>query len=326
MSHFIARRQLLAIAGLALGSAGLPALAQDGWPNKPIRIVLPFSAGGPADLVSRLVAQALSKQFNQSVVVDNKPGAGGIIGSDAVAKSPADGYTLLVAGNGLIANALLRSKMPHAESDLVPVVGTHTAPSVIVTSPTNGVTNLKELQAYAKRKGSLNFGTAGVGSTGHFVAEMVRAELGVPITVVHYKSGSETVNAMMGGQIDLASEAPVGVKAYITSGKVRALGATGDKRSPHVPEVPTTAEQGYPNIRIQHWGGLFAPKGTPAAIMDRVARALQSSLQSDAEVRAKFEATGNEPAAGTRAEFERTIQLEKVRIGKIVADSKMTLD
>lgn len=326
MSSSINRRHVLSLALLSLGVPSGPALAQDAWPSKPIRIVLPFSAGGPADVVSRLVAQGLGKQLNQSVIIDNKAGAGGIIGSDTVAKSAPDGYTLLIAGNGLVANALLRSKMPYAETDLVPVVGTHTTPSIIVTFATSGVTSLKELQAYGKRKGGLNFGTAGVGSTGHFVAEMVRAELDVPVTVVHYKSGSETVNAMIGGQIDLASEAPVGVKPYITGGKLSALGATGDKRSPQLPDVPTTTEQGFAGIRIQHWGGLFAPRGTPPAILDRIAKALQTSLQSDPEMRAKFEATGNEPAAGTRTEFEKVMQAEKVRLGKIVADSRMTLD
>ena len=137
-----------------------------------------------------------------------------------------------MAGNGAIANALLRKRMPYADEDLVPVVGTHTSPSVIVVSATSAVTSVGQLRAHAKRDGSLNFGTAGVGSTGHFVAEMVQAALGIPVTVVHYKSGSETINALMGGQIDVAPEAPVGVKGYATGGRLRALAVTGVKRSP----------------------------------------------------------------------------------------------
>lgn len=323
---FLTRRNLLSLSLVAMATASAPTLAQDAWPSKPIRLVLPFSAGGPADIVTRLIAQALNKQLGQPIIVDNKPGAGGLIGSDVVAKSPPDGYTLLIAGNGAIANSLLRSKMPYADGDLVPVVTTHTAPSVMVTSVASGFSNLKELQAYAKRKGSLNFGTAGAGSTGHFVAEMVRSELRVPVTVVHYKSGSETVNAIMGGQIDLASEAPVGVRAYVTGGKLRALAVTGDKRAALMPDVPTTVEQGFAGISIQHWGGIYAPRGTPPAILDRVVKALQTAAQTDPELRAKFEATGNELLIGTRQEFDQFTVSEKKRLGKLMAVSKMTID
>lgn len=326
MTHSISRRNFLWLTMSTVASASTPAMAQDIWPSRPIRLILPFSAGGPADIVTRLVAQALGKQLGQSVIVENKPGAGGIIGSDAVAKSAADGYTLLVAGNGAIANALLRPKMPYADTDLVPVVTTHTSPSVMVTSVSSGFGNLKELQAYGKRKGNLTFGTAGVGSTGHFVAEMVHAELGVPVTVVHYKSGAETVNAIMGGQIDLASEAPAGVRAYVSGGKLRALGVTSAKRSHLLVDVPTTVEQGFPEISIQHWGGIYAPKGTPPAILDRVAKALQTAAQTDPELRTKFETTGNDLLVGTRAEFEQFTVSEKKRLGKLVADSKMSID
>ena len=326
MTYSISRRHILSLTLLTLAAASAPVLAQAIWPSKPIRLVLPFAAGGPADIVTRLIAQALNKQLGQSVIVDNKPGAGGIIGSDAVAKSAPDGYTLLIAGNGAIANALLRAKMPYADADLVPVVTTHTSPSVMVTSVSSRFGNLTELQAYGKRKGGLTFGTAGAGSTGHFVAEMVHAELGVPVTLVHYKSGSETVNAIMSGQIDLASEAPVGVRAYLGSGKLRALGVTGDKRSALLANVPTTVEQGFPGIRIQHWGGIYAPKGTPPAVMDRVASALLTAAQTDPELRTRFETTGNELLVGTRAEFEQFTVSEKKRLGKLVADSKMSVD
>jgi tripartite-type tricarboxylate transporter receptor subunit TctC len=322
----ITRRHILSLTLFTLAVAGTPAMAQDAWPTRPIRLVLPFSAGGPADTVSRLIAQALNKQLGQVVIVDNKPGAGGIIGSDAVAKSAPDGYTLLIAGNGAIANPLLRTKMPYADADLVPVVTTHTSPSVMVTSVSSGFSNLKELQAYGKRKGGLMFGTAGAGSTGHFIGEMVRSVLGVPVTLVHYKSGSETVNALIGGQIDLASEAPAGVRAYISGGKLRALGVTGDKRTPLLADVPTTAEQGFSGIRIQHWGGIYAPKGTPPAILDRIAKALATAAQSDPDMRARYEATGNELLVGTRTDFEQFAQAEKKRLGKIVVDSKMSLD
>ena len=304
----------------------MPALAQGTWPDKPIRLVLPFSAGGPGDITARLIAQGLGKQLNQSVIVDNKPGAGGIIGSDFVAKSAPDGYTLLIAGNGAVANALLRTKMPYADSDLVPVVEGNTAPSVMVASASAGFRDLKELQAYGKRKGVITFGTAGAGSTGHFVGEMVGAALGVPVTIVHYKSGSETVNAIVGGQIDMASEAPVGVMGYVKGGKLWAVAVTDDKRTAVLADVPTTTEQGFPAIQMQHWGGLFAPRGTPPAVLDRIAAALDTAFKTDGAMRAQFEANGSRVGGGTRAEFAQVIAREKQRLGKIVSDARMSLD
>jgi tripartite-type tricarboxylate transporter receptor subunit TctC len=323
------RRTLLLVgwAGLTvLAAAGAPALAQGTWPDKPIRLVLPFSAGGPGDITARLIAQGLGKQLNQSVIVDNKPGAGGLIGSDFVAKSAPDGYTILIAGNGAVANALLRTKMPYADSDLVPVVEGNTAPSVMVASASAGFRDLKELQAYGKRKGVITFGTAGAGSTGHFVGEMVGAALGVPVTIVHYKSGSETVNAIVGGQIDMASEAPVGVMGYVKGAKLRAVAVTDDKRTAVLPDVKTTTEQGFPTIQMQHWGGLFAPKGTPPAVLDRIAAALDTAFKTDAAMRAQFEANGSQVGGGTRAEFAQVIAREKQRLGKIVSDARMSLD
>ncbi|MDF3831557.1 tripartite tricarboxylate transporter substrate binding protein [Cupriavidus basilensis] len=315
----------LAVAATVIVPGQVPA-APAPWPGKPVRLVVPFSAGGPGDTVARLIAQALAKQFGQSVIVDNKPGAGGLIGSEYVAKSQADGYTLLVAGNGAIANGLLRTKMPYAEDDLVPVAITNSAPSVLITAPTAPFTDLKSLQAYGKAKGRVTFGTAGAGSTGHFVAEMVGKTLGVPVTVIHYKSGGESLSAVIGGQIDLASEAPVGVMGYVRGGRVRALAVTEDKRSISLPEVLTTTEQGFGGIRMRHWGGIYAPKGTPAPVIQRIATATHAALQNDGELRMQLEKNGYQPESGTPADFARFIESEKTRLSKIVRDSHMTLD
>lgn len=324
ITHPIDRRLALSF----LCASTLPGFAQSGWPDKPIHLVLPFSAGGPGDITTRQIAQAVSLQLKQPVIVDNKPGAGGIIGSDFVAKSPADGYTLLIAGNGAIANALLRPKMPYAETDLVPVVGTNSTPSVIVINPSSSIKNLKDLHLYAKtHPGGITFGTAGAGSTGHFVAEMLKSALGVPVTVVHYKSGSESVAGIIGGQIDLASESPVAVQGYLRSGRLRGLAVANDKRLASLPDVATTAEQGFAAIIMQHWGGIFAPRGTPPAVLDRIAAAWNAGYQADPRLRAEFEANGSyQTGGGTRAEFEQFLRSEKPRLGKIVADSKMTLE
>ncbi|MGO4330224.1 tripartite tricarboxylate transporter substrate binding protein [Cupriavidus sp. 2TAF22] len=328
MKHSTDRRAAMtrAAACLALALAGLPAFAQPRWPARPIRLVLPFAAGGPGDITTRMIARALGAQLGQSVIVDNKPGAGGIIGTEFVAKSAPDGYTLLIAGNGAVANALLRPKMPYADSDLVPVVSTNAAPSVMVAGSAAPFSDLKSLRAYGKARGGITFGTAGAGSTGHFVAEMVQAALGVPVTLVHYKSGSETLNAVIGGQIDLASEAPVGVMGFVRGGKLRALAVADDQRAPSLPDVPTTVEQGFAGIRMEHWGGIYAPRGTPGPVLDRIAQATQAAFQGDAALRAQFETYGYRPVAGTRVEFTRFIQQEKARLGKIVHDAQMRID
>ncbi|CAN5339558.1 tripartite tricarboxylate transporter substrate binding protein [soil metagenome] len=322
---------LLQRRALMLGAAAwavLPtgARAQADWPERPIRLVLPFSAGGPGDTNVRAMAQAMSRLLGQPIMVDNRPGAGGIIGSDMVAKSAPDGYTLLSAGNGAIANPLLRVKMPYADSDLVPVVATSTAPSVIVTSATSTVKSLKDLQAYGKSKGVITFGTAGPGSTGHFVAEMVQEALGVPVTVVHYKSGSQTTTALIGGEVDIASEAPIGVAGYVRGGKLRALALTARERSGPLQDVETTVEQGFPTVQMQHWGGIYAPKGTPPAILDRIAGAAQRAYASDPDLIAVMERGGAQPMRGARPDFERFVRSEKERLAKLVADSGMKLE
>jgi tripartite-type tricarboxylate transporter receptor subunit TctC len=322
----LARRQFLQAAAMA----ALPALSGAAWaqayPARPVRLLCGFPGGSSQDIVARIVGQWLSERFGAPVIVDNRPGAGGMTGSGIVARSAPDGYTLLIAGNGAIANALLHANMPYADADLVPVVATNSAPSVLVTGAANPIHDLRELQAWAKTRNGLNFGDAGAGSTGHFVAEMLATALGVPVTVVHYKSGSETINAILGGQIDLASEAPVGVLAFVRSGKVRALAVADDKRLALLPAVRTTAEQGFASVQMQHWGGIYAPKGTPPAILDRIADAMRRAFSEDAALRAQFEAIGYRTLGGTRAEFERFIGGEKQRLGKLVKDARMTAD
>lgn len=321
------RRRFLSSAAITaiLGPLASSVHAQAPWPDKDLKFVLPFAAGGSADLTARLYAAALAKQLNRNVIVENRPGAGGLIGSDLVAKSPADGTTLLVAGNGYVTLPLLRQKMPYAEGDLVPVSTMNTTPSVLMSNAP-GVKSLKDLQALGRAKGGLNFGTAGLGSTGHFVAEMLRDALGVNATIVHYKSGSEVVNALIGGQIDAAAEAAVAARTYVASGKVAGLGVTADTRSALLPEVPTTVEQGFGSIRMQHWGGLFAPRGTPPAVIDRLHAALQAAMRDDATLRGQLASNGYEALLGSRADFERRLQDERQRLAKIVADSKMSLD
>lgn len=318
------RRLILASCASALAAAAATAAAQT-WPEKDLRMVLPFSAGGSADITTRIFAAGLARQLGRQVMVDNRPGAGGLLGSDLVAKSPADGYTILVAGNGFVTLPLLRARMPYAEGDLIPVTAINTTPSVLLAGAA-GPKSLKELQALGRSRNNLNFGTAGVGSTGHFVAEMVRDALGIPVTVVHYKSAAEVTTALIGGQIDAASEAAVAAHNYVRSGKLNALGVTAEARSGLLPAVPTTAEQGFDGIQIQHWGGLFVPRGTPPAVIDRLHAAAQAAMRDDGTLRSQFASAGYEPLLGSRADFENRLAAERQKLARIVADSKMRQD
>jgi tripartite-type tricarboxylate transporter receptor subunit TctC len=299
--------------------------AQDAWPSKPVRLVMPFSPGGPGDANARTFAEGLRKILGQVVIVDNKPGAGGLIGADFVAKSAPDGYTFLQAGNGAITASLLHSKMPYADADLVPVARTHGTPSILVANVKSGLKDLGDLQAYARKNKGITFADAGSGSTGHFVAYMTQDALDVAVTVVHYKGGSESVNAVIGSHVDVASEAALAVLSHIKAGRLVALAVASDRRSAVLPDVPTTAEQGFPAIQMQHWGGYFAPRGTPTAILDRMNAAIDATAKLT-EVRAKSEAFGYEYTSGTRADFESFISSERQRLQKIVVKQKMAAD
>jgi tripartite-type tricarboxylate transporter receptor subunit TctC len=286
---------------------------------------MPFSPGGPGDVNARTFAEGLRKILGQAMIVDNRPGAGGIIGADFVAKSAPDGYTFLLAGNGAITASLLHSKMPYADADLVPIARTQTTPSILVANAKSGLKTLGDLQAYARKNKGITFADAGSGSTGHFVAYMTQDALSVDVMIVHYKGGSDSVNAVVGSQVDVASEAALAVLSHIRSGRLVALAVASDRRSPVLPDVPTTTEQGFSAIQMQHWGGYFAARGTATAILDRMSIAIDATAKLP-EVRARSEAAGYEYVSGTRADFESFIALERQRLQKIVVKQKMTAD
>ncbi len=310
---------LAVLAGLAA-----PAQAADAWPNHIIKFVVPFTAGGANDLVARAAADAVGKRLGQTVVIENRPGAGGVIGADYVAKSKPDGYTFLVGAVGTVTNSLIRTKMPYAPDDLVPVSLIAVSPSVIVASPSLPVNNLKELIEYSKKQNGANFATAGSGSTPHFVEEMLK-EKGAVLTPVPYKSGSESITAVIGGQVAATSEASVVVLPQIKAGKLKALGATWDKRMSAAPNIPTTAEQGMPEVRIGHWAGLFAPKGTDPAILKRLNAEMTAAMQTQ-ETRDRLLPNGIEPAGGSQESFVAFIKSERERLGRIAKNANMTAD
>jgi tripartite-type tricarboxylate transporter receptor subunit TctC len=320
------RRLAVSVVALAALLATTAALG-DTWPDRPIRFVVPFSAGGANDLIARAAAEGVSKRLGQPVIIENKPGAGTIVGADYVARSKPDGYTFLIGSAGVVTNSLINEKMPYADSDLLPVGMIAVAPSVIVVNPSVPASNIREFIAWAKTKGDVgvDFATAGSGSTPHFVEEMLKDATGVKLVVVPYKSGSESVNAVIGGSVAATSEASIVVLPQIRAGRLKAIATTYGKRISAYPSISTAAEQGYPGVLIGHWAGLLAPKGTPTAIIDKMNAALQETLRSK-ETRDQLLPAGIEPEPGSVADFVAFIASERERLGKVAARAHMHME
>ncbi|MEZ2296414.1 Bug family tripartite tricarboxylate transporter substrate binding protein [Variovorax sp. RCC_210] len=321
------RLSTLTCATVAALACALPAgaLAQ-GWPTKPIRLVVPFSAGGANDLMARAAAEGASRQLGQPVVIDNKPGAGAILGADVVAKSAPDGYTFLVSAAGVVSNSMIKKNMPYKDDALVPVAMIALAPSVVVVPANAPYKDLKEFIAASKKSGSgFHWATAGTGSTPHFVEGLLETKYGGKLDVVPYKSGSESITAVLGNQVEATSEASIVVLPYLKSGKLKALAGTWSQRISAYPELPTAAEEGFPEIRIAHWAGVHAPRGTPDAILDKMAAAIDAAMKSP-ETAKRLKDMGIEPIGGTRASFTKFVDEERARLGGVVKATGMKED
>ncbi|WP_245845172.1 Bug family tripartite tricarboxylate transporter substrate binding protein [Noviherbaspirillum humi] len=317
------RKTAFAPALMALGAA-LPLQAVAAWPEKPVQMVVPFGPGGANDLMARVAATGLSKRLGQPVIIENKPGAGAIVGAEYVAKSKPDGYTFLIGAAGVVTNSMLRAKMPYADSDLVPVGMIAVAPSVIVVNSDFPASNLKELIAQAKSRGKegLTFATAGSGSTPHFVEEMLKEATAIPFVLVPFKSGQEGVNSVIGHNVDVTSEASIVVLPQVKAGRLKALATTYHKRISAYDQLPTAAEQGFPGVSIGHWAGVFAPKGTPQEVIDRMSRELQEVMKSKEAVD-QLVPSGIEPAPGTTADFTAFLNKERTRLGALAKKANM---
>ncbi len=318
------RRSILA-AGAAAALAGwLPVAAQaQGWPAKPVRFVVPFAAGGANDLMARAAAEGASKVLGQPVVIDNRPGAGGSLGADIVAKSAPDGYTFLISAAGVISNSMIKKSLPFKDEDLVPVAMIGLAPSVVVVPKSAPYENLRDFVEASKKGVGFNFATAGTGSTPHFVAEMLNVKYGAKLQPVPYKSGSESTTAVLGGQVEGTSEASIIALPHIRGdGKFKPLATTWTRRISAYPELSTAVEQGFADLQIAHWAGLHAPRGTPEDILDKVAAAVDKAMREPATV-AKLKGLGIEPIGGTRAEFVKFVDAERRRLGEIVKAAHM---
>ena len=320
--HFARLRRLALGLLAALASAGASAQS---WPARSIHFVVPFSAGGANDLLGRAAAEGAAKALGQTIIIDNRPGAGTVLGTDLVAKAAPDGYTFLVSSAGVLSNGMIRKSVPYKPDDLVPVAMIGLAPSVIVVPPSSPYSNLKEFVAASNQGAGLHFSTAGTGSTPHFVEGLLATKYGAKLDTVPYKSGAESVAAVLGGQIDATSEASIVVIPYLKSGKLKALATTWTTRISAYPQLATATEEGFPEIRIAHWAGVHAPRGTPAAILDKMAAAVDAAMKDPATAK-RLRDMGIEPIGGSRASFEKFIDEERARLGGVVKATGMSED
>lgn len=306
--------------------AAMGAAAQ-GWPTKPVKLIVSYPPGGTVDAVARVIAPRLSERLHQPVVIDNRAGAGGAIGGDAVAKSPADGYTLLLDASNHAQNPALRSKMPFDTlRDLAPVSLLVKVPNVLVVTPSTPYRSVKDLLAQAKAKpGEINFASSGNGSAQHLAGELFQAMGGVRMTHVAYKGGGPALTDVMAGQVPVFFASLASSLPYIQAEKLRAIAVTGKSRSPVLPQLPTVAESGLQGYEVYEWNAILAPRGTPTPVVERLATELAAVLQ-EPEVKSRLQAMGAEVIGAGPAELERFRRAEIEKWTKLAKDNRISLD
>jgi len=314
----------LALAAVLL--AALPALAQD-WPNKPVKMIVPFPPGGGTDTVARPLAAKLSTILGQQVVIDNRGGAGGTIGAAVVAKSPPDGYTvLLYSVHGAVAAAAYKNLSYDLERDLVPVTTAAIFPDVLVAANRVPAKTLPELIAFAKANpGKINCGSAGNGTSRHLSCEMFAAAAGFKATHVPYKGTGPATAALVAGEIDYIFEALGSAAGQIRGGTVRPIVVTSAKRSPSFPEIPTAMESGMPGFEVTSWYGLWVPAGTPKPIIDKLRSAVVKAFE-DPDLKETWFKLGAEPGGSTPEAFRDLIARDIAKWGKVVRESNITIE
>ena len=323
------RRTLLAAFAASLAAALAPAaVGQPAFPTKPIRIVVPFPPGGTTDILARAAAQKMTEAWKEQAVVDNRPGAGGNIGAELVARSPADGYTLLMGTVGTHAiNASLYAKMPYDHvKDFAPVILVAAVPNVLVVHPSLPVHSVAELIAYAKANpGKLNFASSGSGTSIHLAGELFKVMAGVQMTHVPYKGSAPAIADLVGGQVQLMFDNLPSALAQIKAGKLRALAVTSAQRAAALPDAPTIAESGLPGYEASSWFGLLAPAGAPADVVAKINGEIARWLASP-EAKEKLSSQGAIAAGGTPEDFARHIAAETAKWQKVVRESGAKVD
>ncbi len=298
-------RALLAAAAAACACTSLPAAAD--YPDNPVKVIVAFTAGGTTDTLTRSMSNALSKTLGQPFVVENKPGAGGNIGTEFVVRSTPDGHTLIVNSVGPIAVNASLTKLPfNPLTDLIPMVQIATVPNVLVVPPSSPAKDIKGFLEYVKKAPHLNYSSTGVGTSSHLSSYMLMDQLGVQATHVPYK-GADAVNDLLAGRIDFMFATIPSVIGQIRAGKLRALAVSTLQRSATLPDLPTIAESGYPGFDAGSWFGFFAPKGTPPAVVNTINREVNAALPS---LQAQMLHEGAEPVGGTPAQFATFIRQE----------------
>ncbi len=318
--NLLNRRALVAVLAATLTSAGW---AQS-FPSKPLKIIVPFGAGGVADLTARTVGQKLSQTLGQPVVIENKPGAGGVGAADTVAKSAPDGYTLLLMSNASAVTATLFNKLPYdTVKDFTPVSTLGFFDIAVVTATESKFKTLGEVLAYAKANpGKLNVGSINIGSTQNLAAELFKSNSGVDMQIVPFNGTPAVVNALRGGQIDVAVEIVSPIMGQIKGGALRALAITDTTRSALLPDVPTTKEAGLPNYQASSWNALAVPAGTPKDVVARLHREIAAAI-NDPEVSKKLRDLNIEPRSSTPEQTQAFLQSEIKRWGDVIVKANI---
>jgi tripartite-type tricarboxylate transporter receptor subunit TctC len=320
------RRQFLGSAGALFAGAALPTFAQT-YPGKPVRFIVPFPPGGPVDTTARGFTHKLSEYWGQQAIVDNRAGAGGIVGAEIAAKSPADGYTVFVCSIHHSVLPGLKPGLPYdIEKDFVPVTFAAMFPIILVAHPSVPAKTIPELIAYAKKNpGKLAFGSAGTGGGTHLAGELFKAQAGVDLLHVPYKGSAPAMTDLLGGQVQLMfSDAPTALP-YIKSGRVRALGVASPKRSSLAPDVPTIAESGVKGYEAYSWAGVVVPAGTPAPIVAKLNADITKAL-SQPDVKKRLFEEGAEAMPTTPEQFGKMLKAEIAKWTKVVKDANIKAD
>lgn len=318
------RRSVLLLPALLIAFS---AFAQPTYPDKPITLVVPFSAGGATDVLAREVGRQLAEQVKQSVVIDNKPGAGTTIGTAAVARAPADGYTLLFAPTPFAISQVMYPKLPYdAQRDFAPVSLLAEAPFILVANPSLPANNVHELIALAKAKpGTLNFGSAGNGTVPHLAGELFKLRTGIDIMHIPYKGGGPAIIDLVAGQIQIMFAVPVEVASQVAAGQLKVLATAAPQRLAAYPDVPTLRESGINNAEVRSWFGIFAPASTPKPVIERLASEFAKVLDAP-RIRSRFEAQGVKPRALTGNAFSEYVAADVKQWRQVVEASNAKID
>ncbi|WP_159593282.1 Bug family tripartite tricarboxylate transporter substrate binding protein [Hydrogenophaga sp. BPS33] len=291
------------------------------YPNKPIRMVVPFAPGGTTDGIARIVANKVSEHIGQPIVVDNRAGAGGNVGTDAVAKAAPDGYTIAMVGNSFTVNPALYATMPYKPSDLQPVAIAGRVPFIMVARPGAPYKTVQELLSHAKaHPGKVNYASGGSGTIGHLGAHWFAELAKVQMTHVPYRGGSQAMTDLIGGQVDIFFDTLITSTPFLESGKIQPLFVTTEKRLPHLPQVPTATEAGFADLSFYAWVGMVAPAQTPKAVVERLNREVNQALASQ-DVKDKLAALGAQPVGGSVAHATEFMARETKNWGAVVKAS-----